>query len=304
MCNFLQGKYPKDFIFSGWHPACMCYVTSILKTKDEFIKDLPSKNEVKQIPKSAQRYVKTKGGKLAKNDWYKDNFVTEKTLPKVKIKKNLGIQTATTITQAESIALKNGISKSVDYSGFSTDMSNNLNSTLGGLNKKYGVQIKEIHGRMQNPNANASAGLIQRSLLVNAPKMNNIADNILNTKVRVLRGSVSSIDASKYEFRTITHEYGHLLFSPSRTKQLSGAIPELKPVVKEFNKLQRSFFKATTAEDRKWLGSYSATNDDEFFAEIFSHFELSSKPNPWSVKFMDFYNSNKKALRQIDTFSF
>jgi hypothetical protein len=64
----------------------LCYVTSILKTREEFIKDLPSKNEVKQIPISAQRYVKTRGSKLSKNDWYKDNFVTEKRVitPKVK----------------------------------------------------------------------------------------------------------------------------------------------------------------------------------------------------------------------------
>ncbi len=72
VCDFNQGKYPKDFHFSGWHSNCLCYVTSILKTKDEFINDLPSKNEVKQIPLSAQRYQKTNKKKYW--DWQKENF--------------------------------------------------------------------------------------------------------------------------------------------------------------------------------------------------------------------------------------
>jgi hypothetical protein len=79
MCNFLAGDYPKTFKFSGWHPNCLCYVTSILKTKEEFIKGVKtSKNLVSKIPESAQRYVKTRGSKLASSDWYKDNFVTER----------------------------------------------------------------------------------------------------------------------------------------------------------------------------------------------------------------------------------
>jgi hypothetical protein len=79
MCNFLAGDYPKTFKFSGWHPNCLCYVTSILKTKEEFIKGVKtSKNLVSKIPESAQRYVKTRGSKLASSDWYKDNFVVER----------------------------------------------------------------------------------------------------------------------------------------------------------------------------------------------------------------------------------
>jgi len=73
MCDFLVGDYPKEFIFSGFHSACMCYVTSILAKRDEFVKGIPSTRQVKQIPKSAQRYQKT----VKKNnywDWQKENF--------------------------------------------------------------------------------------------------------------------------------------------------------------------------------------------------------------------------------------
>ena len=77
VCDFNQGKYPKDFQFSGWHPSCLCYVTSIKKTKKEFNKGVQnSKNEIKQIPKSAQRYQKTVKNKNY-FDWQKDNFTKD-----------------------------------------------------------------------------------------------------------------------------------------------------------------------------------------------------------------------------------
>lgn len=37
ICNDLKGKYPKDFVFKGWHPQCRCYVVPILASQDEFI---------------------------------------------------------------------------------------------------------------------------------------------------------------------------------------------------------------------------------------------------------------------------
>lgn len=39
ICDELQGKYPKDFKFTGWHPHCRCYATTILKTPEEMRRD-------------------------------------------------------------------------------------------------------------------------------------------------------------------------------------------------------------------------------------------------------------------------
>lgn len=39
ICDDLQGRYPKDFVFKGWHPYCRCFATSILKTPEEIAKD-------------------------------------------------------------------------------------------------------------------------------------------------------------------------------------------------------------------------------------------------------------------------
>jgi hypothetical protein len=35
ICDDLQGKYPKDFKWTGWHPNCRCYMIPVLATEDE-----------------------------------------------------------------------------------------------------------------------------------------------------------------------------------------------------------------------------------------------------------------------------
>lgn len=71
ICDELQGKYPKDFKFTGWHPHCRCYTTTILKTPAEIAADDErilrgedplegSENEVAMLP---ENFVK----------WQRDN---------------------------------------------------------------------------------------------------------------------------------------------------------------------------------------------------------------------------------------
>jgi len=62
ICDHLQGDYPKDFVFRGWHPWCLCFTTSILMSGSEFKRMQESstepKRKVKDIPTSAKEYVK------------------------------------------------------------------------------------------------------------------------------------------------------------------------------------------------------------------------------------------------------
>ena len=39
ICDELQGRYPKDFKFTGWQPLCRCFATTILKTQTEMAAD-------------------------------------------------------------------------------------------------------------------------------------------------------------------------------------------------------------------------------------------------------------------------
>ena len=79
ICDDLAGKYPKDFIFLGWHPNCMCYVIPILKTEEQFWNDEevkgieePPKNFTDWLENNAERIDRaTENGTLPY--WYEQN---------------------------------------------------------------------------------------------------------------------------------------------------------------------------------------------------------------------------------------
>jgi hypothetical protein len=89
ICDDLEGAYPKDFVFSGWHAQCMCWTTTILKTPEEIDADMQkimdgepvdanSVNEVKDIPDNFKQWAADNEQRIAtaKNMPYfiKDNF--------------------------------------------------------------------------------------------------------------------------------------------------------------------------------------------------------------------------------------
>ena len=39
ICDMLAGKYPKDFVWTGWHPNDICYVVPIIATEEEYWQD-------------------------------------------------------------------------------------------------------------------------------------------------------------------------------------------------------------------------------------------------------------------------
>lgn len=64
ICDQLKGKYPKTFVWTGWHPNDMCYKIPILKTEEEFWEwdgrndtTTESINEVKDVPENFKRWV-------------------------------------------------------------------------------------------------------------------------------------------------------------------------------------------------------------------------------------------------------
>lgn len=64
ICDTLAGKYPKDFVWTGWHPNDLCYKISILKTEEEFwawdgrsSATTESVNEVKDVPDGFKQWV-------------------------------------------------------------------------------------------------------------------------------------------------------------------------------------------------------------------------------------------------------
>ena len=79
ICDDLAGKYPKDFIFLGWHPNCMCYVVPILKTEEQFW-NYEDAEPVTEPPKGFNDWLRENAeriDKAAENGtlpyWYTDN---------------------------------------------------------------------------------------------------------------------------------------------------------------------------------------------------------------------------------------
>ena len=70
VCDSLKGKYPKEFIFTSWHPNCRCFSISILATREEFITQqkayletgvltkIKSKNEINEVPANFKKWLK------------------------------------------------------------------------------------------------------------------------------------------------------------------------------------------------------------------------------------------------------
>lgn len=76
ICDELQGKYPKEFKFTGWHPQCRCYATSILKTPEEIAEDNrrllrgepvsdDSVNAVRDVPPAFKQWLADNAERIA-----------------------------------------------------------------------------------------------------------------------------------------------------------------------------------------------------------------------------------------------
>lgn len=69
ICDELQGVYPKEFNFVGWHPNCLCFTTSELMSKKDFVAYLNNGNKalpkpVSTIPNRANRFLNDNAEKL------------------------------------------------------------------------------------------------------------------------------------------------------------------------------------------------------------------------------------------------
>ena len=58
ICDAMEGKYPKDFKFIGWHPNCRCYAVPILANEGTGANwwEEPQ-NEVKELPKGLTSWI-------------------------------------------------------------------------------------------------------------------------------------------------------------------------------------------------------------------------------------------------------
>ena len=62
VCDALAGKYPKGFIFSGWHPFCICFAVPVMMEHEDFADFLlhdtiPQKEIIRDLPPKARNWM-------------------------------------------------------------------------------------------------------------------------------------------------------------------------------------------------------------------------------------------------------
>lgn len=68
ICDELCGRYPKDFVWTGWHPNDKCYAVPILMSEDDFVRwnngEPVSAKPIEYVPPQFKRWVADNAEKL------------------------------------------------------------------------------------------------------------------------------------------------------------------------------------------------------------------------------------------------
>ena len=69
ICDEAAGRYPKNFVFVGWHPNCMCYTIPILPSDEDFMDNLVDGKElsgrVNDVPEGLKNWVDKNSEKIS-----------------------------------------------------------------------------------------------------------------------------------------------------------------------------------------------------------------------------------------------
>lgn len=172
ICDELKGKYPKDFVFKGWHPQCRCYVVPILATDDEFIeiqkKILAGENisnnhysgEITEVPDKFNKWIEKNKERINKAEslpyFIKDNFVggdIDKGLKFISSPILSNDNSLVTLFEAKKYwdisiidngKYNNGIANKIDW----IELHNGINITA----RKHGINIDDFSVYIDNEN--------------------------------------------------------------------------------------------------------------------------------------------------------
>lgn len=93
ICDAMAGEYPKGFVFTGWHPFCICVATPILMDHKDFADylltdHLPVDKYVTTIPERTRRFIERNTNYLdaSKPYWVRDNFKDGRVSPDYVVK--------------------------------------------------------------------------------------------------------------------------------------------------------------------------------------------------------------------------
>ena len=136
ICDALTGEYPKEFVFTGWHPFCLCVATPILMDHDEFAEYLlndtiPMGRYTTEVPKEAAKFFENNKKQFINGPQMKQNYAllgsnTEKGKPSATLKIE---------HQVSKKSIQKSVSKDLDSTGIYKLVTETENQIR--MNKKF-----------------------------------------------------------------------------------------------------------------------------------------------------------------------
>lgn len=170
MCDDLQGIYPKNFEWNGWHLGCKCFRKAILRTDKEFKQDLPpeqSENYVAEPPKNFDKWVRENQDRIAATK------TKMKWMGNVEgIKDELGVKS---LMSKAKLAEK-------EFSDLLKDIANKYNGYFTPVNFKSEPSIRRKLMKELNGDVSKIKDSIRATVIVSKEKMDYIAKDLKNNR--------------------------------------------------------------------------------------------------------------------------
>ena len=183
---------------------------------------------------------------------------------------------------------------------FSSDISltklNRYNEQLDKLTKEYQLSdyLTNNQIKLRYRSSGSSYGYIKRTQVslveVNFGHQTDLDERLIERINKDAYGNIryagkSKVDRDKIDLATLTHEFGHVI--AVKNKLMMARYPELQNFWNEMDEI-RIFYQREINDPDKianvFLGKYANTNDNEFLAEAFTEYKLSSNPSKYALE--------------------
>jgi hypothetical protein len=183
---------------------------------------------------------------------------------------------------------------------FSSDISltklNRYNEQLDKLTKEYQLSdyLTNNQIKLRYRSSGSSYGYIKRTQVslveVNFGHQTDLDERLIERINKDVYGNIryagkSKVDRDKIDLATLTHEFGHVI--AVKNKLMMARYPELQNFWNEMDEI-RIFYQREINDPNKianvFLGKYANTNDNEFLAEAFTEYKLSSNPSKYALE--------------------
>lgn len=238
ICDDLLGIYPKDFVFLGWHPNCMCYVIPVVMSDEEYYgtPSIQKSAMISRTPKNFNDWVRNNRSRIGKAEklpyFLKDN----KKYWHLSVEDAAEYRHADRDEKAIKLAWKNR-----DLLKYNIDVDNSDIATLRRNAKAYEVDISSFDKFLATHQFKESFGVItdsERSVLRDMyDKYDDKVSQAFNSFAREKKSYLSKFDYS-YNFGDwkdgITKKFANI--KPSRYEPVSQVRAKLKDAYDEARK--------------------------------------------------------------------